>query len=222
MDAAYDERVKLASIAAHLGAPDGRGPTRLALARALPKLFLFTDSARTPDPVETVCGLPPRCGVVYRHYGAPEKERTARALRAACEAGGHILLIAADPDLALAVGAAGVHWPRWMRMPGRVAQRRFGLNTASAHSGVEASRAARAGADIVFLSPVFRSESDSAGAALGVPRVVAIARAVAAPVYALGGVSLATAPYLIGTGVQGIAAVGALAGPPKPPASARF
>lgn len=189
---------------------------------ALPPLFLFTDPARVPDPVEAVRGLPPRCGVIYRHFGAPDRFRTARALRGACDAGGHLLLIAADPDLAAEAGADGVHWPRWMRMPLRHELRRHGLNTASAHSAVDAAKAARAGADIVFLSPVFRSESKSAGRALGPVRAGTIARATPCPVYALGGVTLTTAPYLVGTGIAGVAAVGALAGPPEPPVWARF
>lgn len=210
MDAGYAGRLKLASIAARLAPADS----------TLPALFLFTDPERTPDPVETVRGLPPRCGVVYRHFGAPERLRTARDLHAACEAGSHVLLIAGDPELAAETSADGVHWPRWMRMPMRHQLSRHGINTTSAHGAVEAAKAARAGADIVFLSPVFRSESPSAGRALGVVRAGAIARATPCLVYALGGVTLSTAPHLAGAGIAGIAAVGALAGPAKPAPSA--
>ncbi len=216
MDGAYNDAERLASIASKLVASRNGG-------NPWPALFLFTDPVRTPDPARAVRRLPPGCGVIYRHFGAPERERTARALRAACEEAGHLLLIAADPALALETGAHGAHWPRWtQRTMTRTAMRRFALNTASAHDAFSARRAAQAGADIVFLSPVFRSESRSGGRPLGALRAGAVARAVLplAPVYALGGVNVQTARRLAGTGIAGLAAVGALAGPPDPPASA--
>lgn len=199
---------------------------RLGGADNLPALFLFTDPARTPDPVLTVDRLPPGCGVVYRHFGAPDRARTARRLRAACADGGHVLLIGADPDLARTAGAHGVHWPAWAYgMMTRGATRRFAVNTASAHTARQAARAARSGASIVFLSPVFRSGSGAESRTrtpLGALRAGAIARLVDAPVYALGGVDGTNARRLEGTGVAGIAAVGALAGAPLLPPSAGF
>lgn len=150
--------------------------------------------------------------MVYRHFGAPGRAETARDLRAACDAGGHVLLIAADPGLARAVEADGVHWPGWARTAmRRSAMQHDLLTTASAHSPLEAAQAVRAGADLVFLSPVFPSESPSAGLALGPLRAGAIARAVSAPVYALGGVTADNASMLIGSGLAGLAAIGALA-----------
>src|SRR5690606_28959794 len=95
----------------------------------------------------------------------------------------------------------------------------------AAHGARETLRAAAAGADIVFLSPVFRAMSkagpdDRTGAPLGPLRAGAIARLTHTPVYAPGGVDARSARALEGTGIAGIAAVGALAGPPLLPPSA--
>lgn len=227
MVAGYDAAERLAIIAAGLGRPPhgGRGRARGG-AGGLPALFLFTDPTRTPDPVAAAERLPPGCGVVYRHFGAPDRARMARRLRAACDAGGHVLLIAADAALARATDADGVHWPAWAHgMMTRGVTRRFAVNTAAAHDARETLRAAQAGADIVFLSPVFRSGAGAGSrrrAPLGALRAGAIARLGAAPVYALGGVDESNARRLEGTGIAGIAAVGALAGPELLPPSAGF
>ena len=74
------------------------------------------------------------------------------------------------------IGADGVH-----------NQRGHGVRTASAHSLAEARGAVRRGANAVFVSPVFATQSHPGGAALGVKRAERIARAVRVPVIALGG-----------------------------------
>ncbi len=90
---------------------------------AIPALFFLTDPARTPDPLRIAARLPRASAVVYRHFGAPDRVRTARRLAELCQRRGLVLLIAADPALAERVGAAGVHWPerllpRRRRAPG--------------------------------------------------------------------------------------------------------
>lgn len=202
MRARYGSAPALTSAAARL---NGAAPA--------PRLFLFTDPDRIGDPIAAVRALPPGCGVIYRHFGKKGREAEASRLAETCRQGGHILLIAADPALASAVGAAGVHWPEWaLGAARRTITQRFALNSAAAHSANAIMRAAKAGMDLAFVSPVFPSRSPSAGRAIGPLRLRALAAAVPLPLYALGGVSAQSARRLGNSELSGLAAVEALAG----------
>lgn len=147
---------------------------------------------------------------MLRTFGRPALEDQAAALADIARRRGLTLLIAADPDLAQRSGAAGVHWPQARLAEAALWRGRFTVMTASAHDPQAARRAARV-CDLVFVSPVFESNSPSAGRPMGLFRAAAYARRTPAPVYALGGVSLKTAARLRGLGLSGAAAVEALA-----------
>lgn len=167
----------------------------------------MTDPARTPDPCAVARRLPAGAAVIYRHFGAPERRRTARTLARICEARGLALLIAADPDLAREVDADGVHWPE-ARLP--AARDAFALVTVAAHSREAVARVAAFGADACILSPVFPTRSASARKPLGLFCASQIARGSSIPVIALGGVGARSASRLSGRGFAGVAAVDAL------------
>jgi thiamine-phosphate pyrophosphorylase len=179
----------------------------------LPPLFAMTDPRRTPDPLAFAASLAPGTGLVYRHFGAPDRFETALQLAGLAEEAGLYLLIAADPGLADAVGADGVHWPE--RLLRQAAHRRVRgdrrIFTASAHSFAAMARARAAGIDAVFYSSVFPSASSSAGRPHGPFAAAGLARNAGMPVYALGGVTQRTGRRLIGLGFAGICCVGALA-----------
>jgi thiamine-phosphate pyrophosphorylase len=181
----------------------------------LPPLLLFSDPGRTPDVLAAAAALPRGSGVVYRGFGRPEAAREAQALAALARRQGLVLLIGADPGLARAVGAQGVHLPERMAHQAGALRRRGLKVTAAAHGLQAARRALRAGAQAVVLSAVFPSRSPSAGAALGPVRFAALVRAAGGPVYALGGVNTKSARRLLATGAAGLAAVEGL-GPAGP------
>jgi len=165
---------------------------RPARGAKLPPALFFTDPDRTPDPVATAGQLPAGWGVVYRHFGAPDRLKIARALASVCRRRRLRLLIAADPVLARKVGADGVHWPS-RGLAGFRTAGRFPVETASAHSNWELVRARGAGMDAAVLSAVFPSRSKSAGKPLGTLRFRLAIRATGMPAYALGGVTPANA-----------------------------
>lgn len=184
---------------------------RRLLGKGLPAVWFVTDPARTPDPVAVARRLPRGSGIIYRHFGAPERRVVAHDLAQIAKKQRHLLLIGADPALAAEVGAAGVHLPERMVGEARRLTARWPgwWVTAAAHSPLAIRRANTAGADAVLLSTVFPSRSPSAGAPLGVVRLAALARTVDLPVFALGGVNATTAPRLLDTQVSGFAAVDA-------------
>jgi len=156
--------------------------------KPLPRLWLFTDDPRLPDPRVSVASLPRgKAGVVLRHDHDPERASLGRDLARICRQRRLILVVAGDVRLAAAL-KAGVHlrggaWPSPMRIRGVV--------SSSAHSIPDLLRARRAGARIVFLSPAFPTASHADAPGLGPLRWAAMARRGTSetPVAALGGVN---------------------------------
>ena len=165
----------------------------IRLARAhtpdhLPAGYLLTDPIRTPDPLHLAARLPADMGIILRHFGLEPQIALARPLAAMCRERGLAFLIAADPGLAIAAGADGVHWPA--RLAGVAARRSsaFAINTMSAHTPSEARRAQALAMDGVIYSTIFSSGSPTASLPIGLMRFAAIARSLPCPVYALGGI----------------------------------
>lgn len=189
-------------------------PPRTARGRILPSLLFFTDPARVPNPEAVAERLPRGAGIVFRAFGSEDAVEQGRRLRAIADARGLLLLAGAHPGLAEGIGADGLHMPE--RLTGEIPRLRAEhgryLITVAAHDATAIQAAERAGADAVVVSPVFPSNSPSAGEPLGLEGLRSLVAATALPVYALGGVRAHTVTQLIGSGIAGIAAVEALAG----------
>jgi thiamine-phosphate pyrophosphorylase len=151
-----------------------------------PVLWLFTDAERLPDPLPAIAALPNfLAGVVFRHDEVAGRKALALQVAALCRARKIPLVIAGDARLAAALGA-GLHL-RGGRRPGLLRTRR--LITSSAHNLRELRRAERAGAEIIFLSPAFKTRSHPDLPGFGAVRWANIAQtAQRAEVYSLGGV----------------------------------
>ncbi len=119
------------------------------------------------------------------------------------------VLVSGRADLALAAGAAGVHLPEAGLA---VAQARrllpLGLVGRSVHSVAAARQAEAEGADYVVFGPVFESASHPGAAATGLEALAEVARAVALPVLAIGGVDPERAAACRAAGAAGFAGIG--------------
>jgi thiamine-phosphate pyrophosphorylase len=154
-----------------------------------PPLWFFTDAARLPDPLPVIAQLPRGlCGVVFRHDAAPNRLALGREIAALCRARRLVLVVAGDAQLAARL-QAGLH----LRAGRRGILRRPGLVTASAHDAAELVRARRAGAGLVFISPVHVTKSHSGAPVLGAAGWRRLARlAGGTSTAALGGITGAT------------------------------
>lgn len=153
----------------------------------LPRLWLMTDERHGDGLMDTIARLPEGAGIVFRHYSLPATERRALFARVRAAHPG-LLLLASPAELATAWGADGSHG----RGPGA------GLRSAAAHDLAEIRAAEAAGADLVFLSPVFATRSHPGRKALGEARFKELAEQTALPVIALGGMNAERAKALSG------------------------
>ncbi|HWL82954.1 MAG TPA: thiamine phosphate synthase [Roseomonas sp.] len=161
----------------------------------LPRLWLFSDPARLPDPRAALAALPRGSGVVARRVAPALRPALARLQRRRQG----VLLIGGEARAALALHA-GLHWPdraTSLDILPFLRARRSGAPWArlsvAAHGRDGLARAARLRADLVFLSPLFPTPSHPGAPALGPWRWGALARRSRRPVVALGGIVAATA-----------------------------
>lgn len=175
----------------------------------LPALWFFTDPARTPEPERIAERLPRGSGLVFRAFGAADAQVRGRRLAHIARERGLLLLVGADPDLAAAVAADGVHLPeRLARHARRLAARRPDWKlTVAAHDEAALRRAGRLPVNAVFLSTLLPSRSPSAGAPHGPAQVRRWTARTAAPVIGLGGIGTESLKRLDQSGLAGVAAV---------------
>ncbi|MBI2706006.1 MAG: thiamine phosphate synthase [Actinobacteria bacterium] len=159
--------------------------------------------------------------VQVRLKGGTDRERLAiiRRVRARCRATGAMCLVNDRADLALAVGADGVHLGA-DDLPIEVARGVLGpaaIVGATCRSVADARRAEAAGASYVGAGPVFDS-STKAGLPepMGVAGIAAIAAGVSLPVIAIGGVTVDGVGELLDAGAHGVAVVAAVFGEDDP------
>ena len=202
MTRTYSDADRLARLASRWPGVPGR----------LPSLIALTDPERTKDAVGFAETLPQGCGLIYRHFGQADRAATAQALARVADDRQITLLVAADPELASACDADGVHWPARMASAARAWARQRGdlVMTVSAHNRAELARAGQLGADAALLSPVFSTRSHSQGNRLGPLRSMPLVTQAELPVYALGGITAQSARRLSHCGFSGMAAIDGL------------
>ena len=192
-------------------------------------LYAVTDRGRLvgrtlPQAVEAVI----RGGatlVQLREKGLDYPAFRAEALEvlAVCRRHGVPLLINDNVELALEIGADGVHVGQDDLEAGQ-ARVRLGpdkLIGGSAHTVEEALRARAAGADYLGAGAVFPTGTKGDTGALPLERLRAICAAVDIPVVAIGGIGPDNIERLTGTGIAGVAVVSALFAQPDPEQATR-
>lgn len=155
-------------------------------------------------------------------WSAREQVALAEALLPVTHAHGVPLLINDHADIALAVGAAGVHLGV-DDLPVALARTIMpeGVIGYSPEGVADARRAAADGARYLGVGPFgATSTKPDAGTAIGAEGLCSIARAVRIPVVAIGGIHQANAADAIAAGAAGIAVVSAVIAASNPAAVA--
>ena len=169
------------------------GISRRHLPAPLPGLFVLTDPHRLPDPLAIATHLFEGSGLIYRHFGAPDRHEIACALAKLASEKGFTFLVGNDPELAQSTGANGVHWAESHMERATDWTAKFKLMTAAAHSLYAMTRGQNIGLDAVLVSAIFPSSSPSAGPPIGPDTLRKWVDATEIPAYALGGVTVENA-----------------------------
>jgi thiamine-phosphate pyrophosphorylase len=185
-----------------------------------PRVIQITDRhAIGPEEVlrriEAARAVGPAFAVLFRDKDLPRADRAegARELRAATRATGARLLVAADVDLALAVGADGVHLPSDAFADLSAVRCRLAPDawlSVACHAPAEVTRAASAGANAALLSPIFQSPGKASP--IGV-EAIAEARGLLGDrhgqfcLVALGGIDEKSAPSCLAAGADAVASI---------------
>lgn len=161
--------------------------------QSLPLLWLLSDARNDAGLEQALAALPAGSGFVFRHYHLPEEARHARfaELAAAARKSGQLVVLSGGAAMAQEWGADGVYGASALEQEAAGV-----LRLATTHSGEEIARAAGAGADGVFLSPVFATRSHPDARTLGIHGFHVLAQQSPIPVIALGGMTKARAEDL--------------------------
>ena len=154
------------------------------------------------------------CVLQVRLKAAPAAElaRVARMARRVCDRAGIALVVNDRIDVALAVGADGVHLGQTdaplaaaRAIAGALA---IGIST---HDLAQVEAACAGGADYIGYGPVFATRTKvNPDPVQGLAGLAAAVRAATVPVVAIGGITLATAAAVYATGARALCAIGAV------------
>ena len=179
------------------------------------KVYLVTDRKQTKVPLPEAVRLALQGGVraiQLREKDLPIREllSLAQELRAVTSESGAKLFINDRVDVAVAVGAAGVHLGH-QSMPPEAVKRIVGnrmLIGVSTHTIEEAKAAEAGGADFITFGPVFFTPSKSAfGLPVGLECLKDAKKSVKIPLFGLGGIKSGNARQVFSSGADGIAMI---------------
>jgi len=162
--------------------------------------------------------------IQFRQKTGAVRDRYVEAVRAAavCRADGVPLIVDDHLDLALAVGAAGVHLGQ-LDLPVEAARRVLGdaVIGATVTTTAQARDAEAAGASYLGFGPVFPTQSKRNPASVkGLDGLAAVCAAVAIPVIAIAGITPERVAPVIEAGAHGVAVMTAVTTAADPQAAA--
>ncbi len=169
----------------------------------LPRLWLMTDERMGDGLLPAIHALPKGSGIIFRHYSLERHTRRALfdSVRILARRNRHLLLLAGNER---GWREAGRH--------GRTQHQKSAIQSAPIHSKRERIAAERAGADLLFVSPVFATRSHPGARGLGRVRFGLMIRGTKCRIIALGGMNAKRARGLQDFGIYGWAAISSLSG----------
>ena len=182
------------------------------------KLYLITDRKQAKMPLPEAVRLALQGGVPavqLREKDLPVRELLALAqeLRIITREFGAKLFVNDHVDVAVAVGADGVHLGH-QSMPVDAARKIVGsgmLIGASTHSVQEAKDAEARGADFVTYGPIFETPSKAQyGMPVGKSTISDVKYPITIPVFAIGGIKSGNVLQVIAAGADGVALISSI------------
>jgi thiamine-phosphate pyrophosphorylase len=147
-----------------------------------------------------------------KNVSTREIERLAADLKATMDQAGLPLIINDHPEIARAIGAAGVHLGQ-DDLPVSEARQIVGPECAigkSTHSVDQAIRAFYEGADYIGFGPLFATPTKPDYAPIGLDDIAKVHDAVRIPIFCIGGIKLDNLPKVIEAGARRVVIVSGL------------
>jgi thiamine-phosphate pyrophosphorylase len=147
-----------------------------------------------------------------KNLSAVEIERLAAELKVSTDRHGVPLVINDHPEIARAIGAAGVHLGQ-EDLPVSEARQIVGPGCAvgkSTHSVDQAIRAFYEGADYIGFGPLFATPTKPDYAPIGLEDIAKVHDAVRIPIFCIGGIKLDNLPKVIEAGARRVVIVSGL------------
>lgn len=192
---------------------------RLERLKAAPLYLVTSPQPNLPATVEAALagGL---TLVQYRDKTAEDGQRYRIALELAqlCRQYGALFLVNDRPDLALAVGADGVHLGQ-QDLPIAVARNLLGPDLIIGRSTTnpeEMTRALEEGADYIGVGPVYPTPTKAGKAAAGLDYAQYARDNASVPWFAIGGIDAGNLDAVLGAGTKQVAVVRAIMEAPEP------
>ncbi|MEM8607490.1 MAG: thiamine phosphate synthase [Myxococcota bacterium] len=178
-------------------------------------LYAIIDPEVAQDPVALARRvLQKSCGTLQlRAKRLPDVELLALAetLAALCRDAAVRFFINDRPDIAMLVGADGVHLGQDDIPIGQTRKLSAFQIGVSTHSLAQAEVAERSGADYVAFGPVFRTATkENPDPVVGLENLRRVCRACSRPVVAIGGITPENAPQVLDAGAAEVAVISAL------------
>ncbi len=180
----------------------------------LPSLIFITDNETQPYPESVIEKMPSGSMVILRDYDLESRRELGQALKYICEKRGIKFVVAGDLTLSLMVKADGIHIPEHALHKVSSIREEYPdyFITASVHNEAAIKHALEGDVDALLLSPIFPTKSHpetfkDINLTIGLNALKIICSKYEVPIYALGGITIETAPDLSNSGVTGIAAI---------------
>ncbi|HYQ47680.1 MAG TPA: thiamine phosphate synthase [Thermodesulfovibrionales bacterium] len=179
-------------------------------------ICFITDRTYSVLPVYDMVKIVLEAGITFIQYR--EKERTrgeiyheAVGLRELTRSFGAIFIINDHADIALAVGADGVHLGQ-DDLPMKEARKIMGgrIVGISTHSLEQAKEAEAGGADYIGFGPIFQTTTKDAGAPKGIDILKTIKQNVNIPIVAIGGIGMESVSDVMSAGADCVAVATAI------------
>jgi len=192
---------------------EGAGQSTGCKGRGMRGYYFITDAAlsRAGNTSDVKCALKAKVEVVqYREKNKSTEEMFEEALQLRKICKDVLFLVNDRVDLALSVGADGVHLGA-ADLPYAIARKLLGprkIIGLTVHTLDEAIEAERLGVQYVGASPIFRTDTkQNAGRPVGVELIRKIKGCVSLPVIAIGGIDLSNARQVVAAGADGLCAI---------------
>ena len=153
-----------------------------------PNLWVFLDEERISDEISFLKSLPPtkHLGVVVRTRNKKHLYNKTKKIGKVCRLKGFKVFVSCNPQIALSVGADGVHFSQEYRKTRLYNSLSY---SCSFHKFSDLRRTIDLKIKKVFISPVFKTASSNSKKPIGLTRLLFLSRSLKCEIGVLGGIN---------------------------------